>query len=528
MCCKCRLNWSLLCAFALIAGYVAGCAENSPNWDKLDLPNGGYVLKIDVECCDLGSSCGSEGISWRGFAHDPSRGEICDHNFSGYETAGDEQKAIEYALKASDLGYDSTNGLLSLYNKIYGRYRTGGPAPQTAEKTALEEKMASYCGTAHLLSHLGVDGTEKFCEDLADALKDANNLELTKRVWAKNCEAYRNADGCSHAKTYHGQVVTKAMLNKMSDDQERREEAQKEQKEYSYQREREVRAEERAQAREDQIARAESDRASSEALLNALDQAARNLNVSGETTQDTLNRMNEKFAAQREEMLRKQQEQQREAARRQEAQAERQRQEAQRQRERNEETHVDRYVPIVVPPSARQPTAPEVRQVEPQQHAEESHPNRREPLEVPSFTLTGWANREPSPKDEPVPEQPMPPTVKPSAPSPSSPPSSNAIPEPPTIYQPGGEFNNCVSFSYDPKNYNWYTIKNSCSEAIHWVTTTNMSDDTAPGRKGGTAESADEVARHPGWEWAICRAGYLPYDAEGKFWTGGMYRCGPR
>jgi hypothetical protein len=111
---------------------------------------------------------------------------------------------------------------------------------------------------------------------------------------------------------------------------------------------------------------------------------------------------------------------------------------------------------------------------------------------------------------------------------PPSPPPSDSIPEPPTIYQPGGEFNNCVSFGYDPNNYNWYTIKNGCGEAIHWVTTTNMAGDTAPGRKGGTGESSDEVARHPGWEWAICRAGYVPYDAEGRFWTGGMYRCGPR
>ena len=94
-------------------------------------------------------------------------------------------------------------------------------------------------------------------------------------------------------------------------------------------------------------------------------------------------------------------------------------------------------------------------------------------------------------------------------------------------YHEGAMFNGCVRFFYNPKMYNWYSVENNCGEGIR-VTFINPNGamDIKPGRYGSPGYSKSEMDKYySNISFAICRMGYIPINAEGKYWTGGPYRC---
>jgi hypothetical protein len=94
------------------------------------------------------------------------------------------------------------------------------------------------------------------------------------------------------------------------------------------------------------------------------------------------------------------------------------------------------------------------------------------------------------------------------------------------VYEPGAQFDGCVGFFYDQGFHNWYSIRNNCSVDIRWV----MINPRGSGitNSGGTSclgEARSEVAQHPNRQFAFCRKGFIPVDAEDSYWKGGQYRC---
>jgi hypothetical protein len=101
-------------------------------------------------------------------------------------------------------------------------------------------------------------------------------------------------------------------------------------------------------------------------------------------------------------------------------------------------------------------------------------------------------------------------------------------------YRNPNDVKDCIHGLYDPNYYNWYAFQNTCDQPMK---VTYRAEDGSlglsgsvtvqPGRKASTGNSASEVRARGGISFAVCPAGYLAVDANGRLWSdpNSGYKC---
>lgn len=99
-------------------------------------------------------------------------------------------------------------------------------------------------------------------------------------------------------------------------------------------------------------------------------------------------------------------------------------------------------------------------------------------------------------------------------------------------YHPGAELDHCVRAFFDRDRYGWYSVENQCSETIQVVVVSGRPGWSGamtlrPHRKDNTGHSRSEVDRLGGFQLFVCRDGYNPVDAAGRYVSRAstQYRC---
>lgn len=80
---------------------------------------------------------------------------------------------------------------------------------------------------------------------------------------------------------------------------------------------------------------------------------------------------------------------------------------------------------------------------------------------------------------------------------------------------------NCASQFFDPANYNWFSIRNTCDQGIRvtliaWNGNARGVLDVPAKQKRGTGESRSEYNAHGGYDLYVCPALYMPVLPDGR------------
>lgn len=80
---------------------------------------------------------------------------------------------------------------------------------------------------------------------------------------------------------------------------------------------------------------------------------------------------------------------------------------------------------------------------------------------------------------------------------------------------------NCASQFFDPANYDWFTIENSCNQGIRVTLIARNGNqrgelDIPANQKRGNGESRSEYNAHGGYDLYICPALYTPVLPDGR------------
>lgn len=80
---------------------------------------------------------------------------------------------------------------------------------------------------------------------------------------------------------------------------------------------------------------------------------------------------------------------------------------------------------------------------------------------------------------------------------------------------------NCASQFFDPANYDWFTVKNSCDQGIRVTLIARNGNargelDIPANQKRSSGESRNEYNAHGGYDLYICPALYTPVLPDGR------------
>lgn len=89
-------------------------------------------------------------------------------------------------------------------------------------------------------------------------------------------------------------------------------------------------------------------------------------------------------------------------------------------------------------------------------------------------------------------------------------------------YHAGGMFNHCVQKFRD--RWNWVSFRNNCPESVNIVfqDRPNYTGTSAVELRPG---AEDSTGREQIGTMAVCRANYIPVDANNHYWKDGQFRC---
>jgi hypothetical protein len=457
---------SLVCCLT-ISITMAACDEDEQVIpDRLiQIPGspGKTVKRSDLACCDSGN-CRVGRKSWQ---QDLNPGSACEEAAIFYADAGDKVTALKYQLKAMSLGKDE-GYLTGRYNEAYGyKSHRNENDPISDSQREAEDKMISLCQNSSGVIDSSKD--ERLCEHIESAFSAAKREQPRKPVLKELCNNHRSPPACWELKEYNGQPFTMEMYHSWIES-EQRVAAIKASIEQSY-----------AEKEQEDVPPVEEEPAPEpvESSPSWGDAAVQAINAaSGRTGQDPV-------------------------------QAELNRQLAR------------------INAAGRQP--PPVRMHTSAPERTSSYRPTSVAVPVPSRPYESIAVVPSVPADKPVTHT-DPPPMSSNAPSATDVPTTGEAQARTKssryVYEPGAQFDGCIGFFYDQSFHDWYSIQNSCSADIRWVMINpNGSGVTSSGGTSCFGESRSEVAQHPNRQFAFCRKGFIPVDAQDRYWTGGQYRC---
>jgi hypothetical protein len=460
---------SLICCLTILFAFaLTACIEDEEVIpDRLiQIPGsaGKTVKRSAILCCNSSDNCRVGRQSWQ---RDLDPAGSCESAGYMYYDGGDKVAALKYHLKALDHGNKNFGRVETCYNEAYGdKSHRSKNDPVSDDQREAEDKMISLCQNSS--GAIDSKESERFCERIASVFSSSKREQLQKRVLKTLCDDHRSPSACWELKEYKGEPFTMEMYRSWAES-ERRVAAIQASAEQTYS----------EQAEQEQAAPVEEepDPEPVESSPSWGDAAVQAINATRgqDPVQSELNRQLARINA-----------------------ASRQPPPVRTPPPAPERTSVYRPAPVVVPAPIRPYESIAV---------------------VPSV-----------PTDKPAVRTDPPPVSNSSGPGTTSEPTKEAAPaqtnSSPYRYEPGSQFDGCIGFFYDPTFHNWYSIQNSCSVDITWVSSNpSGAGDVKSGGVSCLSESQSEVAQHLNRLFAFCRKGFVPVDAQDHYWRGGQYRC---
>jgi len=473
-------NRILVCCLTISIA-MAACAE-----DKQVIPDpvfavpgslGKTVIRwADISCCQRGEKCDVGREPWQGAK---KTGEACSTVASAYAAADDRTRAWEYRLRACDLGHPEPS-LADMYDEDYGyKSHRGEDDPIGDRQRDAENGMIACCQNPNLRTVDGTSKSKEFCNSIATSFSLAKRTPPRKLVLKELCNKEFVWSACREVKEFQGKPFTEEMYRQRMNAQreaERMVAAARASVQPTYVQRYDY--EEQLPQEQYSPVEEEPDPGPIESSPSWGDAAVQAINAARgqDPVQAELNRQLARINA----------------ASRQDPPA------------RVRPSAPARTINFGPPPAA----APIPSRV-PQPRVTVPYTPPAAP--VPAYNYPSFSNVNP-------------PLGATSEPTKVSVPEQRKSPK--RVYEPGAQFDSCISLFYDPTKYNWYSIRNSCSEDLRWVMINPRgSGIVSSGGTDCTGESRSQAEQHPDRRFAFCRKGFIPVDAQDRYWQGGQYRC---